>query len=282
MAGGLTAPRCAISSRSRRARGVSDGLALVLGLHRDVPQPRTPGCGRRPPPVIALRRASERGHARHGWLESFHTFSFADYHDPEHMGFRTLRVVNEDRVQPGRGFAAHSHRDMEIVSYVVDGALEHADDTGGGSVIRPGDVQLMRAGRGVTHSEFNPSQTEPVHFLQIWILPDRPGLEPAYDQRHFPREQRLGTLCLAVSPDGREGSLRIAQDAFVFASLLGAGQRVHRALAPGRGAWLQLVRGDVRVEGERLEAGDGASLVGEPGVTVEAARPSELLLFDLA
>jgi len=232
--------------------------------------------------MISLRKASDRGHARHGWLESFHTFSFADYYDTKQMGFRSLRVVNEDRVQPGEGFGKHSHRDMEIISYVVEGALEHADSIGHGSVIRPGDVQLMRAGTGVTHSEYNPSKRELVHFLQIWILPERDGLEPAYEQRHFPREERVGRLRLVVSPDGRDGSVRIAQNARLFASLLDAGQEVVHELEPDRGAWLQVVRGEVSESGQRLSAGDGAALEDVPRLALRAETSAELLLFDLA
>lgn len=232
--------------------------------------------------MISLRKASERGHARHGWLESFHTFSFADYHDPEQMGFRSLRVINEDRVQPGKGFGRHSHRDMEIISHVIEGALEHADSMGNGSVIRPGDVQLMRAGRGVTHSEFNPSKQGLVHFLQIWILPEREGLEPSYEQRYFPAEERAGRLRLVVSPDGGDGSVRVAQDARLFAALLEAGQDVVHELAPGHGAWLQVVKGEVSTSGRGLRAGDGAALADVSQIELRAEKPAELLLFDLA
>jgi len=233
--------------------------------------------------MIEVRRSEERGHARHGWLESFHTFSFAWYHDPAHMGFRSLRVINEDRVEPGEGFGSHSHRDMEIVSYVVDGALEHADSMGSGSVIRPGDVQLMRAGTGVTHSEYNPSKVEPVHFLQIWILPGQEGLEPAYEQLHFAPAERAGRLRVVASPDGRDGSLRLAQDAVVLASLLAPGESVRHTLAPGRGAWVQVVRGDLHLGEHALRAGDGAAVEGERELLLEGRRePSELLLFDLA
>jgi len=232
--------------------------------------------------VFSIRKASDRGHAQHGWLESFHTFSFADYYDPHHMGFRSLRVINEDRVQPAQGFGKHSHRDMEILSYVIEGALEHEDSMGNGSVIRPGDVQLMRAGRGVTHSEFNPSQRELVHFLQIWILPDRSGLAPAYAQRAFAREERAGRLRLVASLDGRDESLRIAQDARVFASLLDAGQTAAHELAPGRGAWLQVVRGELVANDERLSAGDGAAVEDAARLALRAETPSEFLLFDLA
>jgi hypothetical protein len=235
--------------------------------------------------MIRIRKAQERGHARHGWLESFHTFSFADYHDPEQMGFRALRVVNEDRVQPGRGFGTHSHRDMEIVSYVIAGALEHRDSLGNGSVIRPGDVQRMSAGTGVTHSEYNPSATELVHFLQIWILPERSGLEPSYEQRHFVPDERRGRLRRVASRDGREGSLRLHQDADLYAALLGDGQSVELALRRGRGAWVQVTRGRAALDGADLEAGDGAALVGEAAVRLTGAgagTETDLLVFDLA
>jgi hypothetical protein len=232
--------------------------------------------------MFSIRKASDRGHAQHGWLESFHTFSFADYYDPRNMGFRSLRVVNEDRVQPGQGFGKHSHRDMEILSYVVKGALEHEDSMGNGSVIRPGDIQLMRAGRGVTHSEFNPSEREPVHFLQIWIVPDRNGLAPAYAQRAFSRGERAGRLRLVASRNGADESLQIAQDARVFASLLDAGQSAAHELAPGRGAWLQIVRGELLANDQPLSAGDGASVEDVRRLTLHAATSSELLLFDLA
>ena len=188
--------------------------------------------------MIKIRKAQERGHAQHGWLESYHTFSFADYYDPQHMGFRTLRVINEDRVQPGNGFGSHSHQDMEIVSYILEGALEHRDSMGNGSVIHPGDVQLMRAGTGVTHSEFNHSSEKLVHFLQIWILPDHKGLTPAYEQRHFPPEQRRNFLRLVASRDGRDGSVRIHQDISLYAAILEPGQAVNHALAMGRNAWV--------------------------------------------
>jgi redox-sensitive bicupin YhaK (pirin superfamily) len=231
--------------------------------------------------MIAVRKAQDRGHAQHGWLESFHTFSFANYHDPKHMGFRDLRVINEDRVQPGRGFATHSHRDMEIVSVVLDGALEHADSMGNGSVIRPGEVQLMRAGTGVTHSEYNPSDRELVHFLQIWILPRQEGLAPAYAQREFPESERLGRLRVVVSPDGRDGSLHVAQDASLYAGLLREGERVEHALRPGRHAWVQVARGSLRLNGQSLEEGDGAAVRDEAKLELAGTTPSELLVFDL-
>src|SRR2546426_1391277 len=231
--------------------------------------------------MITVRPSAERGRSELGWLSSRHTFSFADYLDPRHMGFRSLRVINEDRVQPGAGFPTHGHRDMEILSYVVEGALEHKDSMGNGSVIRPGDVQLMRAGTGVTHSEFNPSKQELVHFLQIWILPEKNGLPPAYEQRHFAREERAGRLRLGGARDGRDGSLRIEPDVQVFASLLDPGQSVVHELAPGRGAWLQVVRGELVAEGQRLAAGDGAAVEDLARLTLRADAPSELLLFDL-
>jgi hypothetical protein len=231
--------------------------------------------------MIELRKSSERGHARHGWLESFHTFSFADYHDPRWMGFETLRVINEDRVQPGRGFDPHSHRDMEIVSYVIAGELEHRDSLGNGSTIRPGDVQRMSAGTGVTHSEYNPSQTAPVHFLQIWVLPERAGIEPGYAQQHFPESERRGRLRQVASRDGADGSLRLHQDVSIHAALLDPGQSATHALAPGRSAWVQLVRGALDMGGTRLEAGDGAGVRDERVLALHAQAPSELLIFDL-
>jgi redox-sensitive bicupin YhaK (pirin superfamily) len=232
--------------------------------------------------VITVRKARERGHARHGWLESFHTFSFAGYHDPRQMGFRDLRVINEDRVEPGRGFGTHSHRDMEIVSYVLEGALAHRDSLGNGSVIRPGDVQRMSAGTGVSHSELNPSASEPVHFLQIWILPEREGLAPSYEQKHFPAQERTGRLRLVASHDGRDGSVRVHQDADLYAALLGTGESVAHALRPGRHAWLQVARGRCTLNGVALEAGDGAAVSEERSLRLAGAGDAELLLFDLA
>jgi len=228
-----------------------------------------------------LRRAGDRGHANHGWLDSFHTFSFADYHDPSHMGFRALRVINDDTVAPGRGFGAHPHRDMEIVSYVLDGALAHRDSTGSGSVIRPGDVQRMTAGTGVVHSEQNPSQTEPVHFLQIWLIPSERGLPPGYEQRTFPIEERTGRLRLVASPDGRDGSVTIHTDAQVHAGVLEAGQAATLPLAPGRHAWVHVARGAARVNGHDLRAGDGLALSDEPRVQLEGLDRGEILVFDL-
>ncbi|HET9597276.1 MAG TPA: pirin family protein [Anaeromyxobacteraceae bacterium] len=233
--------------------------------------------------MLTIRRAEARGHADHGWLDTRHTFSFADYHDPEHMGFSDLRVINEDRVRPGQGFGRHGHRDMEIISYVLAGQLGHRDSMGNGSVIRPGEVQRMSAGTGVLHSEMNPSATEPVHFLQIWILPDRAGHEPGYEQKAYPEAERRGRLRLAASPDGAEGSVTIHQDARVYLALLGQGERVRHALAPGRTAWVQVARGEVTVNGERLRAGDGASLSGEAAVELAGGgdATADVLLFDL-
>ncbi len=232
--------------------------------------------------MISVRPSGERGHADHGWLDTRHTFSFAGYHDPRHMGFRALRVINEDRVQPGRGFGEHSHRDMEILTYVIEGSLAHADSTGTRSVIGPGDVQRMSAGTGVSHSEFNPSKTEPVHFLQIWLLAAERGLPPEYEERHFRHEDKRGKLLLIAAGDGRDGALTVHQDAEVFASLLGPGERVRHVLAPGRHAWLQLVSGAVRLNGTALAAGDGAAVSEEASLEITAQRPSEFLLFDLS
>jgi redox-sensitive bicupin YhaK (pirin superfamily) len=242
--------------------------------------------------MITIRRADERGHAEHGWLDSHHTFSFADYYDPAHMGFRSLRVINEDWVQAGKGFPTHPHSDMEIVTYVLDGALEHKDSMGTGSVIRPGEVQRMTAGTGVTHSEHNASRTEPVHLLQIWILPERRRLQPGYEQKAFPESERRGRLRLIASRDGAEGSVTINQDARLYGTLLGDGERVTHALAPGRHAWLQVARGGVRVNGTSLAAGDGAAISDERTLELvgQAARDAsgdaegraEVLLFDLA
>jgi redox-sensitive bicupin YhaK (pirin superfamily) len=233
--------------------------------------------------VIRIRPAGERGKANFGWLDSRHTFSFGDYHDPEHMGFGPLRVINEDRVQPGQGFGTHGHRDMEILSYVLEGALEHKDSIGTGSVIRPDDVQVMSAGTGIRHSEFNPSPTEPVHFLQIWVIPDREGIAPRYAQKSFPPERKRGRLLLVGSSDGRDGSVVIHQDVLLLASILARGDTVSRQQAPGRNAWLQVVRGAVDVNGQMLHEGDGAAIEREPKVDITGkADEAELLLFDLA
>jgi redox-sensitive bicupin YhaK (pirin superfamily) len=231
---------------------------------------------------MRIRRSAERGHADHGWLRSQHTFSFADYHDPGQMGFGPLRVINEDRVAPGAGFGTHAHRDMEIISYVLEGGLEHKDSMGTGSVIRPGDVQRMSAGTGIAHSEYNASKSEPVHFLQIWIVPEQRGLRPSYEERAFPAAERQGRLRLIGSRDGREGSLTIHQDVDLFAALLAAGERVTYSARPGRGLWIQVARGKLELAGTVLEAGDGAAL-GDPGaLELVGTEAAELLLFDLA
>jgi hypothetical protein len=232
--------------------------------------------------MITLRPANARGHFNHGWLNTYHTFSFAEYHDPEHMGFRTLRVINEDTVAPGRGFGTHGHRDMEIVSYVLDGALEHKDSMGSGGVLRPGDVQRMSAGTGVMHSEFNHSREDAVHFLQIWIQPASRGVTPRYDDKTFPVRDKRGELVLIVSPDGEERSLTIHQDVKVYASLLGPDQRTSYALESNRHAWLQVARGRLRLNGRELEKGDGASISNEELLELEGQEESEFLLFDLA
>jgi redox-sensitive bicupin YhaK (pirin superfamily) len=232
--------------------------------------------------MIVTRKAGERGHFDHGWLDTSHTFSFAGYQDPAHMGFRTLRVINEDRVAGGRGFGAHSHRDMEIVTYVLEGALEHADSLGNRSVIVPGEVQRMSAGTGVTHSEFNPRADEPVHFLQIWLLPDRPGLAPSYEQKAIPSQEERGLLRLVASRDGRSGSVTIHQNVDLFASRLQPGDKVQHALAPGRHAWLQVVSGRVELNGAALAEGDGAAVSRESALDIVAVEPAHFLLFDLA
>jgi len=233
--------------------------------------------------MMTVRPAAERGHAQHGWLDSHHTFSFADYHDPAHMGFRALRVINDDRVAPGKGFGTHPHRDMEIISYVLEGALEHKDSMGTGSVIRPGDVQRMSAGTGVRHSEFNASKTELVHFLQIWIMPREQGIAPGYEQRTFPEADKRGRLRLVASPDGADGSVTIHAHAALYAGLFDVGESAEHALSPGRHAWVHVARGRVRVNGDELADGDGASLSDEAAVRVEGvAGGGEVLLFDLA
>jgi redox-sensitive bicupin YhaK (pirin superfamily) len=232
--------------------------------------------------MITLRKADARGHADHGWLDSHHTFSFADYQDPAHMGFRNLRVINEDRVQPGQGFGTHGHRDMEIISYVLEGALEHRDSMGNGAVLRPGEVQRMSAGTGVRHSEFNASAEELVHFLQIWLLPARDGIAPSYEQKAYDPGQLQGRLRLVASPDGREGSVTIHTDARVYAGRFDSGEAAELRLADGRHAWVQVARGTARVNGHELAAGDGAALSGEPAVRVEGLAAGEVLVFDLA
>ena len=232
--------------------------------------------------MITLRPAKERGHFDHGWLDTYHSFSFSEYHDPAHMGFRSLRVINEDRVDPKAGFPPHSHRDMEIITYVLAGALGHKDSMGNGSVIRPGDVQRMSAGTGVTHSEYNGSEKEPVHLLQIWILPEKRGIAPGYEEKKFSPDEKRGRLRLIASRDAAEGSVTIHQDARVYASLLDAGQTVRHPLAAGRGAWLHLVSGSATVNGTALATGDGAAIENESALELHAGEPTELLLFDLA
>jgi len=231
--------------------------------------------------MIALRKSSDRGHADHGWLQSDHTFSFADYYDPQEMGWGPLRVINEDRVQPGKGFGTHGHRDMEIISYVLSGQLQHKDSMGNGTVIRPGDVQRMSAGTGVQHSEFNPSPTAPVHFLQIWIQPEMRGIAPGYEEKHFAPEDKQGRLRLVASRDGREGSVTIHQDADLFASLLSPQEQVSHRIAAGRLAYVHLVKGAVRVNGIALKTGDAAKIEAEESLEITADEDSELLLFDL-
>ena len=235
----------------------------------------------RKPQVIEIRRSQDRGKARHGWLESQHSFSFADYHDPEHMGFGALRVINEDRVQPGQGFGTHGHRDMEIISYVLSGGLAHRDSMGNGSTIRPGDVQRMSAGTGVRHSEFNASDRDPVHFLQIWIEPSKLGVKPGYEEKRFDAESKRGRLRLIASPDGAEGSVTINQDARVYASLLDGSEEAEHRVAAGRRAYVHMVKGEARVNGKPLGEGDAAKLVGEDRVRIGSAREAEILVFDL-
>ena len=231
--------------------------------------------------MIAVRPAAERGHADHGWLDTRHTFSFASYHDPGHMGFRSVRVINEDRVQPAQGFGTHAHRDMEILTWVLEGALEHKDSMGNGSVIRPGDLQRMSAGTGVTHSEFNPSREAGVHFLQIWLLPRERGLPPGYEQKRFPQESRRGRLRLIAAGDGREGAVTIHQDADVWTALLQPGESLSHRLAPGRYAWVHVARGAVSLNGSTLGAGDGAAVSDEAALEINGAARAEVLLFDL-
>lgn len=232
--------------------------------------------------MIVVRPAAQRGRTDWGWLDSRHTFSFGEYHDPAHMGFRSLRVVNDDRVAPGAGFGTHGHRDMEILSYVLEGGLEHRDSTGAGGVIRPGEIQFMRAGTGVTHSEMNASRSEPVHFLQIWIVPDTRGLAPRYDQRTFDVDaSRRGFLRLA-SGEGADGAIHLHQDASLHVTRLGEGQERTYALAPGRHAWVHVARGEAALDGHPLGEGDGAALSGEELVRLVGRRDAEVLLFDLA
>lgn len=231
--------------------------------------------------MLKLRRAAERGHTRIDWLESYHSFSFGDYHDPRHMGVSNLRVINEDWIAPAGGFPTHGHRDMEILTYVLVGALEHKDSMGNGSVIRPGDVQYMSAGTGVRHSEYNASDSETVHLLQIWLMPNRLGVSPRYGQRHFSEGARRGQLALVASPDGRAGSIATHQDGFLYASLLEGQETLTHGLEPGRQAYVHLARGAARVNGQDLEAGDALTIQSEPEVRVEARGNAEALVFDL-
>jgi len=231
--------------------------------------------------MVSIRHAEERGLANLGWLNSRHTFSFGRYFDPKHMGFGPLRVINEDRVQPGQGFGTHGHQDMEIISYVLDGALEHKDSMGNGSVIRPGDVQRMSAGTGVRHSEFNASATDSVHFLQIWILPEIEGMEPGYEQTHFAPNEKRGRLRLVGSRDGRDGSVTIHQDANLYATLLAEGEEVMHPLAAGRKGWVQLARGSARLNDEQLYPGDGAAVEGPAQLRLTGTSEAELLVFDM-
>jgi quercetin 2,3-dioxygenase len=231
---------------------------------------------------VQIRKSEDRGKANFGWLDSRHSFSFGHYYDPSHMGFGPLRVINEDRVAPGEGFPAHPHSYMEIISYVLERALEHRDSLGTGSVIRPGDLQRMSAGKGIRHSEFNASRSEPVHFLQIWIVPERRALKPGYEQKSFPDEEKRGHLRLVASRDGREGSVTIHQDASLYATILSKGQRVEHELAAGRLAWVQVAKGSARLNDEALEAGDGAGVDVSGTLELEGAGDTEVLLFDMA
>jgi quercetin 2,3-dioxygenase len=231
--------------------------------------------------MITVRKASERGHFDHGWLNTYHTFSFDQYYDPRYMGFRTLRVINEDYVAPGRGFPTHGHRDMEIITYVLEGALQHQDSMGNGSVIHPGEVQRMTAGTGVRHSEHNASQTEPVHLLQIWILPNTVGLKPGYEQKNFTEDERQNKLRLIASSNSSNGSVTVHQDVSLYASILESGAKVRHSTKATRYGWLQVARGSVDVNGELARQGDGAVIVGESDLEIVAQEPAEILLFDL-
>ncbi len=230
--------------------------------------------------MIRVRKSNERGHFDHGWLDTHHTFSFADYLDQENMGFRSLRVINEDRVAPGAGFGTHNHRDMEIVTYVLEGALAHRDSTGSEGVLLPGEVQRMSAGTGVMHSEMNGDKANPVHFLQIWILPERGGIKPGYEQKKFEETERRGTLRLVASPDARDGSVKINQNAAIYAGLIDGNERLTHTFAPDRYGWLQVARGEVELNGQKLSAGDGAAIENETEVSM-TGKGAEVLLFDL-
>lgn len=232
--------------------------------------------------MIRVRKSKERGHAQHGWLDSYHTFSFADYYDPQFMGFRDLRVINEDRVEPGQGFGTHPHRDMEIITFVLDGALEHKDSMGNGSMIRPGEIQAMSAGTGVTHSEFNPSSKDLVHLLQIWLQPERKGIKPSYQQKSFTENERRGKLRLLASGRVSDGAAKINQNVDLFTAALTKKERIEYKLEPGRHAWVQVTRGSLNVNGSLLETGDGAAVSDEKVLELAAKTPAEFLLFDLA
>lgn len=232
--------------------------------------------------MLTIRKAEERGHANHGWLNSYHTFSFANYYDPEHMGFRALRVINEDRVSPSGGFGTHGHKDMEIITYVLEGSLEHKDSIGTGSVIEPGEVQRMSAGTGIRHSEFNHSKTDSVHFLQIWLLPEKSGLEPSYEQQNFSPAKTPGKLILVGARDAREGAVTIHQDVDLYAAVLEPKQSISHTLKPQRHAWVQVARGEITLNGLTLDKGDGAAISDETDVVIEATTDAEILLFDLA
>jgi redox-sensitive bicupin YhaK (pirin superfamily) len=232
--------------------------------------------------MIQVRKAADRGHANHGWLDTYHTFSFGDYHNLEHMGFRSLRVMNEDRVEPGKGFGTHPHRDMEIVTCVLEGSLEHKDSMGNGEVLRPGEFQRMSAGTGITHSEFNPSEVEPVHLYQIWLFPGQKGIEPSYEQKRFPDEERRNRLRLVASRDTADGSLLIQQDARIFLSQIDDGVQISHNMPEGRHAWLQVLRGSVSLNGDDLQTSDGAAVSEESLLTILATSDAEVMLFDLA
>jgi hypothetical protein len=231
--------------------------------------------------MISIRKSKERGHFDHGWLNTYHTFSFDQYYDPRYMGFRSLRVINEDFVAPGRGFPMHGHRDMEIITYILEGALQHEDSMGNGSVIRPGDVQRMTAGTGVRHGEKNASDKERVHLLQIWILPNADSLTPGYEQKAFSEAERRGRFRLIASSDGRDDSVKLNQDVSLFAAILGAGEEVERAMDPVRYGWIQVARGSITVNGEKAEQGDGVVVVAESNLKIKAEEAAEVLLFDL-
>lgn len=231
--------------------------------------------------MIHIRKSQERGHANHGWLNTYFTFSFADYYDPKHVQFRTLRVLNDDRIAAGAGFPEHPHRDMEIITYVLEGGLAHRDSMGNGSVIRPGDVQYMSAGTGVTHSEFNASKSEPAHLLQIWMLPEKKGLKPVYGQKNFSESEKRGKLRLVASPDGRDGSVTVRQDNELYATVLGKGESVRYELKPNRYAYVQVARGSVKLNGKELQEGDGAAISTEKAVELTGMQDAEVLLFDL-